>query len=270
MNETTHPPRADANRAYHADSEFIGKSGLDLIARSPAHYWARYLDPNRVEPEPTPAMRFGELVHSVLLEPERAAADYVVMPAGLDRRTKEGKAWCAENETKLIVSASDWDTATRMREVLMANAFVRQALERGVAEQAVRTTHPDTWAGLKAKPDWFDARSGLVLDLKTTADAHPDEFAKSVVRYRYHVQEAFYRDVLRWAGYEVKRFVFAAIEKEPPYALAVYDLEPEAVELGRQLYERDLTVYAACKDSGIWPAYNPEPRTLNLPAWAYR
>lgn len=269
MNETTHNARADANRTYHADTGFIGKSGLDLISQSPFHYWARYLDPERIEPEPTPAMVFGELVHAVLLEPERAAAEYVVAPAGLDRRTKEGKAWVAENAHKHVVSATDWEAAQRMRSALVANEFVRKALERGVAEQPIRTTHPDTWAGLKAKPDWFDVDSGLVLDLKTTVCAAKADFAKSVVRYRYHVQEAFYRDVLQWAGYEVKRFVFAAIEKTHPYAMAVYELPAEAVEHGRKLYERDLLVYSACQESGIWPSYNPEPQTLELPSWAY-
>ena len=30
---------------YHADPDTISKSGLDLIARTPLHYWSAHLDP---------------------------------------------------------------------------------------------------------------------------------------------------------------------------------------------------------------------------------
>jgi hypothetical protein len=42
------------NTDYHAHPA-ISKSHLDQVAKSPLHYWARYLDPNRVVPEPTPS-----------------------------------------------------------------------------------------------------------------------------------------------------------------------------------------------------------------------
>jgi len=35
------------NKEYHAKN-MVGKSGLDLIARSPAHYWAKYINPAQI------------------------------------------------------------------------------------------------------------------------------------------------------------------------------------------------------------------------------
>jgi len=40
------------NEQYHADTSAISASGLKLFARSPAHYYAAYLDPQRPERQP--------------------------------------------------------------------------------------------------------------------------------------------------------------------------------------------------------------------------
>ena len=79
------------NEDYHADTSAISASGLKLFMRSPAHYYATYLDPNRIERSPTPAMRVGTATHCAILEPERFSAEYIALPEGLDRR-KEGEA----------------------------------------------------------------------------------------------------------------------------------------------------------------------------------
>ena len=79
------------NADYHRHHA-VSKSHLDQVARSPLHYWARYVDPNRVEPEPTPAMTIGTALHSHVLELDTWDQRYVVMPEGIDRRTKAGKA----------------------------------------------------------------------------------------------------------------------------------------------------------------------------------
>ena len=78
------------NEAYHSDVSRISKSGLDLIAKSPAHYYAKYLDPNREASQPTPAMRMGAITHSYILEPNQFSSNYVIAPE-LNKRTNEDK-----------------------------------------------------------------------------------------------------------------------------------------------------------------------------------
>ena len=58
------------NADYHRHSA-ISKSGLDVVAKSPLHYWARYLDPKREVPEPTAAMRIGTALHTLVLEQDQ-------------------------------------------------------------------------------------------------------------------------------------------------------------------------------------------------------
>jgi exodeoxyribonuclease VIII len=79
-----------SNDAYHGGPG-VSKSGLDLIARSPLHYWTRYLDPQRTPTEPTPSMRLGTAIHTAVLEPGEFAKRHHVAPV-VDRRTKDGKA----------------------------------------------------------------------------------------------------------------------------------------------------------------------------------
>ena len=76
-----------SNADYHADPA-VSASHLHAIARSPYHYWSRYLDPNRKPVEPTAAMRLGSLVHCAVLEPDELSQRYSVCGP---RNTKAGK-----------------------------------------------------------------------------------------------------------------------------------------------------------------------------------
>jgi hypothetical protein len=91
-----------SNEEYHADTSAISKSGLDLVHRSPAHYYAAKLDPDRpAEKKDTPALRFGRAFHTLVLEPDLFFQEYAVLPEKVDRRTKAGKEAWAEFEAEL-------------------------------------------------------------------------------------------------------------------------------------------------------------------------
>ena len=255
---------------YHDNTAYIGKSGLDLIARSPAHYWARYLDPNRVRKPDTAAQAFGSLVHTAILEPHKLESLYAVAP-DLNKNTNAYKEWRA-SQSGIIVDSSDMQTALRMRDAVMRNLRARQLLELGGAtEEAIYAKCPETGALVKIKPDRYARAHCIMLDVKTTTDASPRAFAKSVAEYRYHVQDAFYTDVAVWAGGAANWFFFIAVEKEPPYAVAVYQLDSEATDKGRALYRENLNTYAHCLRTGDWHAYKQERDedfVLSLPKWA--
>lgn len=63
------------NADYHSGPG-ISKSGLDLIAKSPAHYFHAINAAN--DNEPTDAQAFGTAFHALLLEPEEFKKTYVV------------------------------------------------------------------------------------------------------------------------------------------------------------------------------------------------
>lgn len=261
------------NAEYHALTSVVSKSHLDLVARSPLHYWARYVDPNRVEPEPTPAMTIGSALHTHVLELDTWDQRYVVMPEGIDRRTKAGKAeWEAFSTAatgRTVLSKADAELVMRMGQAVYSHPAAAMLLNLpGKAETTWMWTDRQTGVRCKCRPDWLTDDGSLVIDLKTTEDASPRGFQKSVSQWRYHVQAAWYLDGLEQArGERPEQFIFIVVEKKPPHAVAVYAADAEMVALGQQTAARDLEVLATCKAANAWPGYSDQIETITVPGW---
>jgi exodeoxyribonuclease VIII len=267
MNAPTTEVRHDlTNAEYHA-SPAISKSGLDLICKAPALYRWRQANPQ----EQTPAMRLGTLTHAVVLEPDLFELETAVRPEGIDRRTSVGRAdWAAfelEAEGREIISSEEWTKLAAIRDAVRSHPAAALALAGSpVIEQSI------FWdAGsiaCRCRPDAVTER-GVIVDLKTTRDASPDGFAKSIAKYRYHVQAAFYSDGYRAAFGEAPRgFVFIAVETDPPYLVAVYVSSEAMTNRGRFDYRADLETFRECQDTDTWPGYSNAPLTIDLPKWA--
>lgn len=288
MEQNTTP--ASDNDAYHKDWTRIGKSGLDLIHQSPSHYYAKYLDPNREREKQTPALFMGSATHKAILEPDTFLQSYVVMDdtetckeigGKAPRSTNRYKEWTAEfeqaNRGREVISADDFRLCLKLRDSVYANPTAALLLEKGIAEQRIDWV----WNGddengnpiavkCKSKPDWL-SHNGFIVDIKTTEDASPNGFGKSSFNYRYHVQAPFYTDAyIHKFGERPRGFVFVAVEKRPPYAVAVYYTYDDLDNFGRREYEKDLRAYHKCLLTNEWPGYGTEPKPLVLPAWAYR
>lgn len=250
------------NNEYHSRPE-ISKSGLDQIDRSPAHFQAYRQEPR----EETASLRFGTAVHAAVLEPDAFERGYIPAPEGLDRRTKAGKeAWAAlESSGKTILTLSEWSAIQRIGEAVRGHRAAAELLTEGEAELSFFSALEGV--AVKCRPDWFRT-DGIVVDLKTTQDASASGFAKSVASYRYHVQHALYADLLESLGHRITAFVFVAVEKTPPYAVGVYELDPDAVVVGREAYQRNLDTYRRCLETDFWPAYSEAIEPLSLPRWA--
>lgn len=261
------------NQEYHAAAG-ISKSGLDLIHRSPRHYWQRYLSPDRAPSHPTPAMVIGTATHSAILEPVDFAATYIKAPQ-FDRRTKAGReqyaAFEEENPEKIGLAPDVYQDVILMREAVRQHPAASMLLQDGLAEQSVFWRDPLTGVLCKIRPDWMPEGRPIIVDVKTTDDASPEGFAKSILNFRYHVQAAWYLDGWNYATREERAgFVFIAVEKKPPYAVAVYVLDAAAVAAGRDEYRANLDAYARCLATDEWPAYSPKIESLSLPIWALK
>lgn len=255
-----------SNSDYHA-LDAVGKSDLDLIARSPAH-WKYAMREMR---ETTPAMRIGAAVHCAVLEPDRFTTDYVTAP-DCDRRTKAGKEAFAEfeaaNAGKTVLTVEDGLLCHRIADAVRQHPEAAALLSRGQPEVSALWRDEEFGVRCRARFDWITP-DGLAVDLKTTQDAGPAEFARSCAIYRYHVQAAWYLDGYLQVSADLPLgFIFIAVEKTPPYAVALYELDADAVELGRLLSRRDLARYAAARDMDTWPSYPTEIQSLSLPRWA--
>ena len=261
------------NEDYHADTSAISASGLKLFARSPAHYYAAYLDPNRIERSPTPAMRVGTATHCAILEPERFSAEYIALPEGLDRRTKEGKQAYAD----LLATGAELLTSDDMSLVVnMACAFRDNATSRAlfdrkhVVEQSIFAEV--NGVACKCRPDFMTADGLMVMDVKTTSDASPESFGKSAWSLGYHIQAAFYRRVIQSATGITPDFIFGCVESDRPYLTAYYTVPQYLLDYADGVIDALLEQYAECLRSGIWHGYiaEIEPQELSVPGYAQR
>jgi len=260
------------NADYHRHSA-VSKSHLDQVAKSPLHYWARYLDPNRVIPEPTPAMAIGSAVHTHVLELDQWDARYVTAPEGINRRTNAGKAEWEAFETastgRTVLSRTDAELVMRMGHSVFAHPAAAMLLAMpGKAETTHMWTDEATGLQCKCRPDWLTDDGSLIVDLKTTEDASPAGFRKSIGNWRYHVQAAWYLDgIERATGKRPEQFLFLCVEKRAPYAVAVYAADAEMIQIGAEAAARDLEVLATCKAANAWPGYSDQIETISLPPW---
>lgn len=250
--------------AYHSGSG-ISKSGLWTIhTKSPAHY--------RFAPsKDSTAFAIGKAAHIAILEPETFEAR--VMKGPPDRRGNNWKDAVAEatNTNRLLLTSGDYDTGLLMRDAVHADARIN-AIITGSAAQVEHSgfwTDPETGVLCKCRPDLYRPDLGIMLDLKSTTDAHPDAFARSVINYGYHTQEAWYSDGYRALDQQIDGFVFLAVEKTDPFIAGLYELPPSIVAEGQAIARKAVTKYAECAAADRWPGYSDGITELSFKRWSY-
>lgn len=266
------------NEEYHAHPA-IGASGLKLMARSPLHYWAAYIDPEREPMKPSAAMALGTATHCAILEPHRFDDLYTVMPEGLDRRTTQGKALWAEIEAtgKQVLKADDFDRLMRMRTAVQSSRDGMHVMLHATAfEHSLFWTDSATGVACKIRPDIYVAPcaafpSGLIADLKTTSDASPAAFGRQAWGLSMHIQAALYTVGAQIALNLPQRPAFAwiAVESDRPHAVMVYHAPDDVIAYGDREVARLLELYARCMAEYHWPAYG-DAQPLTLPGYAVR
>ncbi|MEY4952371.1 MAG: hypothetical protein RL299_795 [Pseudomonadota bacterium] len=266
------------NRDYH-DAPAVGSSGLKLVLQSPLHYWAQYLDPERERTEPTPAQLLGTAWHAAIFEPAKFEAEFVQIPDGLDRRTKEGKALWAELQAsgRTPLSADDYGRVLAMRDSARRHPVTAAIFAQagGAAEHSLFWIDPATGAHCKIRPDFAVPPCamfphGLLVDGKTGEDMSTAGFAKYAMNWKLALQAAFYADGFQavHGTSEPPAFVWLAQEKSTPYATAYYSAASDFLEFGRRQYRRALATWAQCMERNEWPGYSTGVQPLELPAWA--
>lgn len=136
-------------------------------------------------------------------------------------------------------------------------------------------TDPLTGVRLRGRADWITVLNGRlwIVDYKSALTARPEDFGRTASNLAYHMQAAWYSDLVTaigWARYPV--FVFAVQEKAAPHVVTVLEPDAEAMAEGRAANRRAINLYAECQASGQWPAYPgaDEVQPFSLPAWAIR
>jgi hypothetical protein len=248
----------------------VNQSTLWTFRRSAAHARYAFLHPSSTE-----ATDIGGAIHAVTLEPDSLDTRYAVRPPGIDRRTREGKAAWAEFEAeaagRIILEKRDvYDTLAGIRDSLRDHPLAYSLLTSpGLTELSALWRDPRSDVRCKGRMDRVVEHAGWtwIVDVKSTDDAGPFGFARSTVNFGYYLQAAFYLDGLAALSDRDRRFAFVAVEKRPPYAIAVYEPDIVFLEAGRDEYRRHMATWKKCQETGLWPGYPDGIETLESPSW---
>jgi hypothetical protein len=255
---------AEAYRAHDG----ISASDLKHIVppRTPAHYRANVIERSVPRTE-TKAMLLGTLAHLAVLEPDKLESAFVVRPEGLDLRTKPGKEWLAQAGDKPALTQLEADAVFGMRDAVASHEVARELLRGTQAEVSMFALHPQTSLPIKGRIDALGA--SVIVDVKTCEDASPGAFSRQAAALLYDLSAAHYMALADLCDVPVDSFWWVAVEKSPPFAVAVYQPSEEVMARGMSLAESALVRVRECADCGDWPGYAPSS-VLQFPAWALR
>lgn len=262
---------------YHADTTAISKSGVSLMLKSPLHYWEKYLNPNPSQKKESDALRFGKALHLYCLEPHRVQDGLAILPY-TNPYSNDGKRAKAEflaaNANKIIVTNEEFIQAKAMAASLKENPLYRKIISAGEPEKTIFFNRPfddDPFseAPCKIRMDWWNPEMNVILDIKSCTDASPSKFGRDCRTYGYHIADQFYKDGAK-IGFGLDRqpsMIFAAVEKDPPYACALYLIPVAAREFARAEIDRGVHKWQQCKKTGIWTGYGNEVVDVDFPMW---
>lgn len=252
------------NAEYHTNKA-LSKSAIDLLIECPAHYKA-WLDSVDNE-EGTKALDFGGMFHKLTLEPDTFAAEYAV--TDLNLATKAGKEFKESLPSGVtICKTPDYEAALQM------SAAIHDHPQAKYLFNTYRAEFPLFWQrdGIecKAKPDIISYihERRFLADLKSTESVNPDAIQRSIARYGYHRQAAWYLDGMERIGKPCDAFIFIFVEKTYPYLVTMCQLDGDALEKGRRECDRAVDTLKICRKTGIYPCYTRDILTISLPKWA--
>ena len=277
-----------ANADYHTPgltpSPALSSSGARaLLTTCPARFYHDY-----VKPRPPVFKRcfdFGQAAHLMVLEPHLFRQSVSVVRG----KTKEGKPSdgytsqdakdqrdYAYDNGLVPLLPDEYDAIVAMREALFADPVAKAAFDPAyvVTEQTRVWVDPETGVWAKARLDGSAITAAYFSDYKTTISAKPDDVAKAIVNYGYHIQAAWYLEsVAQTGGPAIDRFAFVFQEKTAPFLCSVHWLEPEWIEEGRKAGAAARQKFSECMNSGRWPGYQSATggaHSVAMPGWFRR
>lgn len=214
----------------------------------------------------TPAMAFGTACHSALLTPDLFAAQYVARPAGIDFRTKDGKAW---RDSVLETGKQILDGYAEVQAVVAAvraKKVVADALRGGMVEVSL------FWdaEGLpcKGRPDFLDGPYVYDLKVSIAADKEPNRMMRHCYDFGWLHQLAHNAAGLENHGKRIRGGRLVIVSPNAPHNVQLVALSEN--DLGfLEMHNQDTRAQMLkCHQSGIWPGTPDDFQTYELPASA--
>ncbi len=251
---------------YHADKTALNFSSVKHVKKSPYAFAGSFWGPPK---EPTPAMKFGTLVHMAILEPMKFKTKYVVQPE-FTGYTQKGELTtslnCKEVKDKIarwqmdqepgavIVTEQEREDIFCMIDSVLSHPMASKLLTNGQPETPGYWIDPTTGLPCRMMPDFLAFNADTLTDFKTCADSSWEAFRKSVEKLHYDVQMAMYDDgVFHITGIRPQHNVWLATENVFPFETRVHEVDPIYKAAGRFQYRENMNKIKQCLKNGEFP-----------------
>lgn len=244
----------DSFAEYLSKKDHISASDIKNFLVSPKFYYWKTFEETKDASDKERHFIIGSALHELILEPDAFRENYIVSPK-FDMRTTNGKTGYAEfqkqSEGKTIINIDEFELIVRMSENAIRNETFKELIVDSYRELSCYTQDPVTGLKLRMRPDSFAKNKNTITDIKSCQQSNYKSFKSDVYKYGYSISTAFYMDFLQRENY-----VFCAIEKQAPYQTALYMLDDEMIEYGRNQYKLALGLIKWSQDNNYWCEYN--------------
>ena len=265
----------ESNADYHSDETYRSCSRVKTFLDSPHLYHKRYIS-KVLPPYQSSALDHGTLMHRWLEEGDAFLETLVSPPQDTLTSTgqvgKDAKKW-AENEAPAGATVvGPKERAQILAEVaaIRANPAASELIDQITdREVSIRWVTGDGHR-LKCRADAITP--DVWIDLKTTSDEDIlSQWPASCIKFKYHLQDAWYRLGMEACGREPSPLRFIVISTSVSHDCEVVTLPDIVVAEGRRLMDRALADLKLREDLDWWlPDHHGEVIELKFPAYLLR
>lgn len=254
-------PFADYRALKAINASAIKKGGASMAAMHAELLRAEEDEPEGINPA---CLDLGTAIHAMMLQPE---LDNVTCYDGPVRRGKAYEAFVAKNRGKLIMTQNDYNAARLHSFAAMQNRTIADLLNP--AESELSLGWGTEKVQYKARIDSYDARKGILTDLKTARDIDGAVFGKQFFRLGYDIQLAWYRRGLRAHGLPCNAVKVVAVETGDLPDAVIFDVPMAQLDKAEVKIEEILNRFALAVAQDRYPGKHDgaEEVPLCIPSW---
>jgi hypothetical protein len=273
MNPTTTIIEGMSNDMYHSQEDaevprLSYSTAKTIIQKSPLHAWNDHPLGGNARKESSASMDMGSIIHGLLL----GHGDEIVEIDADSFRTKLAKELRDEANAagKIPILKSKMDEIRTLEESVKSQ--LREIYPRFFESHFSELTvywEADNGVKCQSRWDWISPEDGLIIDVKSTADASPEKCERKILDMGYHIQQFMYTRAAEKAWPEMAgrfNFRFLFIETETPYAINIAEADTMFYELGSLQAYRAAEQWRVGLETGKWNGYGET--FLYCPAWA--
>ena len=243
---------------YFGWKGLVNCSQLKQLDESPLAFRDLYVTGSATRPT-SDAFDFGKKLHSRMQLGESEfysrcedATGKEVTATGAISAVGRARMAELEAEGKYLLTPQDHEKLNGILGNALEIPLIQQALDdRVAAEFNIRFKLNGHWAKSRidhATPDGF-------WDWKTTREPNPYQWARSAIRFRYHMQAAFYARAGVAAGWPWHAMKFVVMSTVWPFEVAVVELPDNAMRRGDELVVKLIEELAVRKEWDFWHRY---------------